>query len=962
MTTPTFLNLHPRSKGALTAFALATAAALALAVGAGAADANTAYVETASFGTAGAGAGALNGPTGITIEQSTGDVYVLDSKNLRVQKFTANGQFILAFGKEVDETKVNEGDTAEANICTAASGDACKAGANGDEPGELGNELFFGFIHNKGPTGIASDPETGDIYVADRYNRRIEKFSLGGVYLSQLDGGGTPAGSFSEPSPQGVDAVAVDPAPDTLHGGHDLYVADSGNDVIDVFDAAGTYLRQLETTTEGALSAPDGVAFDAAGDAYVLGAGGSVYVFHDGEGTGKPVALEEALAGPAESIAVDNAGDIFIGEQHGEATRVVKFSATGKLLATQFGSSSGNEPDPFGVAVTASGKQAYLTGGYGAGEANQRAWLYEEETGTPPSASTGKAGSVTATGVTLKGMVDPEGAATTYWFEYGSTETYGDSTPHEPAGSGTSTSEATATLEDLAPSETYHYRLVAESAFGVVDGSDETFTTPGVAPSVGRQFTELKTQTGVRLLANINAENQDTHYYFQYGTDPTLTSNVSTMPAPPGEDLGSELGERTAEQNIEGLTPATTYYYRVVAENATGTAENVPIESFSTNPLAPSASNSEPGEITDTTATLGGTVDGMGADTHYYFAYGPSTSYGSEAPNPAEDAGVTSSATAVSTTLTGLTPNTTYHYQLTVYNVCEFFNCPAAGQIATAADMTFTTLASPPVAVADASGGNISPNSATLTGSADLNGVTGSYHFDYGPTAAYGSATPDGTLAASVLGQPVNADIAGLAPDTTYHYRLVVTSNGGTDFSPDQTFTTYTTAPAVATGQATSVASTTATLGGSLNPQGAATTYWFQYGTTTAYSTSVPAGAADAGAGEGFQSVTQIATGLTPGTTYHFRLVTNNAGGSAYGADQTFTTAPAAAPAAAVTSPAPNATTGKAGTAPAPAKPLTAAQKLAKALKACARKPKHERPACVRQARRRYAPVKKPRT
>ena len=943
-------------------FVLVVACGLVLALGGGVAQASTAYFEVGRFGKEGMGAGEFKGPTGVAVEPSTGDVYVVDGKNLRVQKFGAAGEFILVFGKSVDETT-------GADVCTAASHDVCKAGTNGSEPGQFGEELFSGFLPVKGPSGVAVDPETGDVYVGDRFNRRVEKFSSGGVYLGQFNGSATPAGAFSEATFQslGADAVSVDPVLDAVHGGHDVYVADAGNNVVDVFDSAGAYLRQLTGTPAGAFSEPDGVAFDSGGGAYVLDRGNkAVEKFTGGEGPGARLTLEQELQEGGEAIALDAAGDVFVDEHaNGVAAHVIDFSPAGKVLVREFGEGSTGERDPSGIAVKASGKQAYFSGGYSATGSSDRIWIFEAETGEAPVATTGAPSAVTATSATLTGTVKPEGFATEYWFKYGLDETYSSGcgtegcTTRRTATASTSGEEAVhASVEGIEPHATYHYRLLAKSAFGETEGKDETLTTAGIPPTVGREFTELITETGVHLLANINPENQDTHYYFQYSTDPSLTSGVSTIPAPLGEDIGSGVSEQTAEQNIgSGLTPNTTYYYRVVAGNGTGQAKNIPIEHFTTAPLAPTATTGESSEITDTTATLSGILDGMGADTHYYFNYGTSNTYGAQAPSPAADAGVVASDTPISVRLTGLSPNTTYHYQLLAYNApCVFF-CPPPAQTATGKDATFTTLALPPVAVADASGGNISPNSATVTGSAELQGVTGSYYFEYGPSTTYGNSTPVGTLGASVLGQAVNANISGLSPNTTYHYRLAVTNNDATEYSADETFTTYTTAPAVSTGQATSVGQNTATLGGSLDPQGADTTYWFQYGTTPYYSTSAPAPGADAGSENGFQSITQAISGLTPGVTYHFRLVTNNAGGTSYGADQTFTTATTTAPTSTPAATTPKTTPPPAGTTT--PKTLTKAQKLAKALKACAKKPKKQRAGCEKQVRKQFGPVKR---
>lgn len=94
--------------------------------------------------------------------------------------------------------------------------------------------------------------------------------------------------------------------------------------------------------------------------------------------------------------------------------------------------------------------------------------------------------------------------------------------------------------------------------------------------------------------------------------------------------------------------------------------------------------------------------------------------------------------------------------------------------------------------------------------------------------------------------------------------------------------------PGATTGQATGVTATTATLEGTVFPNQNDTTYYFQYGTTTAYGTQTPnQGPVGGNAGK---DVDADVTGLTPGTTYHFRLVAVNSDGTSFGSDATFTT------------------------------------------------------------------------
>src|SRR5205823_422001 len=94
----------------------------------------------------------------------------------------------------------------------------------------------------------------------------------------------------------------------------------------------------------------------------------------------------------------------------------------------------------------------------------------------------------------------------------------------------------------------------------------------------------------------------------------------------------------------------------------------------------------------------------------------------------------------------------------------------------------------------------------------------------------------------------VSTNLSGLTSGTTYHFRLVATNAAGTTFGGDQTLTTLV-KPSVATGSATSIVDTTATLNGSVDPNGSSTTYRFEYGTTTSYGSQSPAVDASAGAG-----------------------------------------------------------------------------------------------------------------
>jgi hypothetical protein len=109
-----------------------------------------------------------------------------------------------------------------------------------------------------------------------------------------------------------------------------------------------------------------------------------------------------------------------------------------------------------------------------------------------PSAITGPVTTYGPTSATVGGTVNPNGEATTWHVEYGKTTTYGTDTASVSAGSGTANTSVTATLTNLEPGTTYHYRLVATNSAGTTYGADATFAT---VPAV------TLTQTGFRVVA-----------------------------------------------------------------------------------------------------------------------------------------------------------------------------------------------------------------------------------------------------------------------------------------------------------------------------------------------------------------------------------------------------------------------------------------------------------------------------
>jgi phosphodiesterase/alkaline phosphatase D-like protein len=198
----------------------------------------------------------------------------------------------------------------------------------------------------------------------------------------------------------------------------------------------------------------------------------------------------------------------------------------------------------------------------------------------------------------------------------------------------------------------------------------------------------------------------------------------------------------------------------------------------------------------------------------------------------------------------------------------------------------------PTATTGDATG--ITNTQATLAGTVNPQGQLTSYAFQYGTTTAYGQQTSLTSAGSGRADTPVRADLAGLTPGTEYHYRVIATNADGTTVGADRTFrTTGTappppTAPSATTGGA-DVNGTSATVSGSVNPNGVATSYYFELGTTADYGQQTPP--QSAGSGSAAVSVSAALSGLGADATYHYRLVAVGPDGAiSIGADRTFTT------------------------------------------------------------------------
>ncbi len=387
---------------------------------------------------------------------------------------------------------------------------------------------------------------------------------------------------------------------------------------------------------------------------------------------------------------------------------------------------------------------------------------------TAPTAITGPVTAVGATSADVSGTVDPNGGATTWHFELGTTMSYGTNTAATSAGSGTANIGVSSTLTGLTAGTTYHYRLVASSASGgTADGADGIFTTSAGPAVVTAAATSIGTSSAT-LNGSVDPNGRPTTYTFEYGK----TTSYGTKT--PAGNAGSGTEPANVSAAISGLTAGQVYHFRL---DATSDAGPVLGSDMSFTPSGgPSVTTEAATSITSTSARLNGTVNPNGRATTYYFDYGTSTAYGSTTAVATAGSGTT--ARSVSATVTGLGPGV-HHFRLVATS--------SAGT-STGGDLSFGSAGPPVVQTGSAEGPTTT--GVTLTGSVNPSGNATNWYFEYGTSASYGSKTASKSAGSGSAPTGVSAAITKLAAGTAYHYRLVGTSSAGTVYGTDVTFTT----------------------------------------------------------------------------------------------------------------------------------------------------------------------------
>ncbi len=297
---------------------------------------------------------------------------------------------------------------------------------------------------------------------------------------------------------------------------------------------------------------------------------------------------------------------------------------------------------------------------------------------TPPTASAPTV--VTNTSVApsnstavVTGKVTPNGAPTTYWYEYGESATLGQRTSSQAIGSGWSAIPSPAYITGLRANTTYYFRLSAQNALGTVNGATYSFSTnnnppnQGTPPAASTNGASDVTRSGATLNAQVNPHSSQTTYWFEYGNDANLGSITAFQSA------GSANSATSVSAAIAGLKPLTKYFYRINAQNAYGTV-NGATQSFTTKgpaaATAPSADTTAATKVATSTATLNGNVNPNGAETTFLFEFSQDSLLGSILGSVTATQSVSADAgtVSVSANAAGLAKNTRYFYRIVAKN------------------------------------------------------------------------------------------------------------------------------------------------------------------------------------------------------------------------------------------------------------------------------------------------------
>jgi DNA-binding beta-propeller fold protein YncE len=480
---------------------------------------------------------------------------------------------------------------------------------------------------------VAVDDGNDQTYVADSVTGLVTIFNSAHVEVGVLDGGATPAGSFGFGNGEG--AVAVN------NNTGDVYVLDSADAVVDVFDAAGAYKCQItgsatpsktecdkalgSATPSGGFLSPRGLAVNQdTGEVYVLDAEhGVIDRFTVAGEFASQVEFSKApieLSGSeTRGLAVNSTdGEIYVGED--QTSLLAVFDSSGAFVEAWNGSN------------TPQGSFSSRGGG--------------SEVSVAVDDASGRV-YVTASAQEVTDVFESSGAYDTQFsHEYG-------------APTGTAVDQATG---EVLVSNNGPAASEGPPAPSVVDVFGPAVTIPDLTTE---EATDVTAVTGV-LHGIVNPDSlQLTSCEFEYGTTTSYGSSVPCVPGAAG--IPADGSAHGVEAEVGGLQPGTTYHFRLRAGNANGSNVGGDVTLLTLpRPVIDSATDAN---LTGKSVELDVSINPEGSETTYQLQWGLTTSYGNVAPASPKGIGSGTADVLESQHVEGLEANKTYHWRVIATNI-----------------------------------------------------------------------------------------------------------------------------------------------------------------------------------------------------------------------------------------------------------------------------------------------------
>jgi hypothetical protein len=716
-------------------------------------------VDTCQAGRESSIQGGFSYPRGVAVESDPSspdyeNIYVVDNVNNRVQEITPAGAFVSMFGWEVNETKDNEikakgatptqAEREEGNICTSVSHDVCKAGIQGALAEQFSNNAF----------SIAVDRSTGNIYVEDASNSRIDEYTSAGHFIlmigKDVDETKEKESGASQAEKNVCTAISRDVCKSGVRGGPGstenstfnftqgpgniiavggpedlLYVG--GEHRVQEFEASsGAPKSEIQLTSIGAEVGNTVLALtvDENGVVYVTyqvsGVANTVYVFEGAHMREIKLRVPREAGGTVSGVAmaIDSTGQLAVSEN--ESGTVSTWY--GSLYGAATGKTISEFANPHDRALAFGVKSSEVDELYAAVFERQEVLAYtsvhiaELVTSTAGSkcvpGNEEVASSSVAFACTLAGEVNPENVeGTLVWFEWGETPGLGSKTPTQMIPNGEAPVPVDVALDrTLPPDETLYYRLGGNdnnvpSGPELITSEEASLKTPTAPPRIiGPPSTPFITSSSAVMFGEVNPEKATTSYRFQYAveTNECLTLAKCSTRAETANVESGAYGRVGVTNEIRDLQPDETILYRLVAENSDKQpaeyVEQQPVPGlepgegrFSTAPaLEVHAETGEASLIGATSALISGVVDSDGRAATYAFELGECSSGNGQCGVVLSGPVAASTVASVETyALTGLQAGTEYTYRVKI-------SSPGYG-IAYGAYVRFTTIGLPSV-------------------------------------------------------------------------------------------------------------------------------------------------------------------------------------------------------------------------------------------------------------------------